>query len=118
MAYLPEKKKTTTHRHNKRKRDSFYTSNDWVKLIKPMKERSRVCAYCGKQFREGQQKIGEHFKPRRLWPELQLSPGNIKITCHSCNNGKSSREQYVKTKQQWIRKVLPYYRNIKRNEIN
>ena len=102
-------KKAVTHRHSTRKRDPFYSSTEWIRLRSTVVAHVSRCAYCHAPFKPGAKKVGEHFRPRRLYPELELTPSNIYAVCEKCNNAKSAREQYINSREQWEAKVMPEY---------
>lgn len=64
----------------------FYDSWEWKKLrFEVLKAYGAVCMLC----RSTERIVVDHIKPRRKFPELQLSFDNCQVLCDPCNRGKS-----------------------------
>jgi len=65
----------------------FYDSWEWKKLrFEVLKKYGPVCMCC----RSTEWIVVDHIKPRRRFPELELSFENMQVLCDSCNRGKSN----------------------------
>lgn len=69
---------------------SFYASWEWKKArYETLKKYGAVCMLCGSRERI----VVDHIKPRRFYPELELSLDNLQVLCDDCNKGKSFGDQ-------------------------
>jgi len=54
----------------------------------------------------------DHFKPERLWPDLFDSPSNHVPMCTHHHAIKSGLEKGVHSKERWLNKVYPKYKEL------
>jgi len=73
--------------------NGFYNSREWRTLrYKALMLHGAQCQCCGATRVDGAVLHVDHIKPRSLYPELQLSLGNLQILCQDCNLGKSNKD--------------------------
>lgn len=71
--------------------DSFYVSEDWLKLkYKVFKTYGKECMCCGRT--EGNMHV-DHIKPRSKYPQLSLDFNNLQVLCYDCNIGKGNWDE-------------------------
>jgi 5-methylcytosine-specific restriction endonuclease McrA len=66
-----------------RKQDPFYASTSWRKLRAAVMIDEPLCWYCQQAGRAHPRmsKIGDHFRSKKLFPELALTRSNIRGCC-------------------------------------
>lgn len=72
-------------------KDPFYSSWAWKKLrYEALAKFEHRCQCCGWQPGDTERGhlVVDHIKPRRHYPELELSLSNVQILCNDCNMGK------------------------------
>lgn len=72
------------------KKDPFYMSKPWKMLRLTVLSEDPLCWYCSQAGLTRLAKIGDHHKPKKLFPELALEKANVRPCCDFCH--------YVKTK--------------------
>jgi 5-methylcytosine-specific restriction endonuclease McrA len=90
---------------SEKKTDPFYLSTPWRKLRKYVLQLNPLCFYCKLKGITTLAVIGDHFRPRKLYPEQSLEQDNIKGCCEQCHNIKRAFERTIYTKEQFERKV-------------
>jgi 5-methylcytosine-specific restriction endonuclease McrA len=74
--------------------DAFYDSYEWRKLrYRALVQHGGQCMACGRTRKDGVILHVDHIKPRKKFPELQLTLSNLQVLCHECNHGKSNWDQ-------------------------
>lgn len=73
--------------------DDFRSKDELCQAL--MKEQGFICCYCMQRIRPGKAHI-EHWKPRSLYPELQLDYQNLLAVCDG-NKGNSPHLQHCDT---------------------
>jgi hypothetical protein len=63
------------------KKDPFYMSKPWKQLRLTVLAEDPLCYYCKLCNVTRMAKIGDHFRPKKLFPELALERENIKGCC-------------------------------------
>ena len=93
----------------KREGDKFYQTQEWKFLRKEvLRDYRHSCYYCGDKATHT-----DHFKPRYLFPELQLEYNNMRPMCKIGHNRKSNLEANIKTQSKWISKMIPLMESFK-----
>lgn len=74
--------------------DNFIKSLAWRQLrYLALRNSGGGCNCCGATAKDGVQLHVDHIKPRKQFPELALSLGNVQVLCDDCNIGKGSWDQ-------------------------
>ena len=79
---------------NPRPDKAFYSSWAWKSLrYEAIKANGRRCQCCGWTPDQGGDNhlVVDHIKPRKKFPELELSASNLQVLCNDCNMGKSDK---------------------------
>lgn len=77
----------------KRPSDDFYQSWEWASLrFEVLRKYGAKCMLCGATS-ETSKIVVDHIKPRRIYPELELSMDNLQVLCDMCNRGKGGRRE-------------------------
>jgi 5-methylcytosine-specific restriction endonuclease McrA len=84
---------------SEKKTDPFYYSTPWRKLRDFVISLDPRCYYCLLANRTTLAVIGDHLRPRKLFPELQLIHTNIKPCCDECHNKKRRFEKDITTRE-------------------
>jgi 5-methylcytosine-specific restriction endonuclease McrA len=100
---------------NVKKTDPFYLSVPWRNLTLLVRNEEPLCAYCKLKGRITASELTDHFKPRRLFPELQLVRSNMKGCCHECHNLKRAWEKGIFTRDQFELEILNFIQSLKTN---
>ena len=92
----------------------FYTSYAWRQIRKAVMSREHLCRVCWmhNDHLPREADMVDHFRPRRLWPNMEMSPHNLVPMCNKCHAKKSGRERVVHTQSEWTEKVLPRYKDL------
>jgi 5-methylcytosine-specific restriction endonuclease McrA len=78
-------------RQNKRFRNAFYSSPEWLEVrYQALQKCGARCQCCGASPADGALMHVDHIKPRSRFPELQLELSNLQVLCRRCNQGKSN----------------------------
>lgn len=72
-----------------------------------------LCFYCQVRNRITAASIGDHFKPRRVYPELSLVRSNIKPCCNECHNKKRNWESGIATREQFEKEIGNFIESLK-----
>jgi 5-methylcytosine-specific restriction endonuclease McrA len=80
---------------SEKKTDPFYHSPSWRKLRALILSIDPLCYYCTLKGIIRLATIGDHFRPRKLYPELALVQENIKPCCDHCHNVKRAFEKTI-----------------------
>ena len=95
----------------KRKGNKFYQTQEWKFLQKKvLRDYGCTCYYCGSKATHT-----DHFKPRYLFPELQLEYNNMRPMCKTGHDKKTYLEANIKTQEAWRKKIVPLMVNFKCN---
>lgn len=71
--------------------DDFLISFEWrATRMMALKKYGPVCQCCGASPKTGAVMNVDHVKPRKFFPSLALSLGNLQILCGDCNHGKGN----------------------------
>lgn len=91
-----------------KKTDPFYLSSLWRKSRAYHLSINPICYYCalGGHKHIPEPSIVDHYRPRRLYPELELSPENFRTSCSQAHDKKRQWEKSITTKEQFER-LLP-----------
>jgi 5-methylcytosine-specific restriction endonuclease McrA len=90
---------------SEKKTDKFYHSSSWRKLRAYILACEPLCYYCQLSGQKRLATIGDHFRPRKLFPELQLIHSNIKGSCDHHHNQKRNWESKQASKEQFERNI-------------
>lgn len=70
---------------------NFYLTDEWKTLRYAAFERyGNFCSCCGRGPEHRVVLHVDHIKPRSMFPELALDPGNLQVLCEDCNRAKSN----------------------------
>jgi 5-methylcytosine-specific restriction endonuclease McrA len=93
--------------------DDFYFSSPWRSLRRITLTEEPLCYYCQMKGIITAATIADHFKPRRIFPELQLVRVNIKPSCDPCHNIKRVFERGIATREQFEKEIGTFIQSIK-----
>lgn len=97
-----EKRKCKPKKH---KTDKEY----WIKIRRhAIKVYGSVCMCCGITPKSTKNRHVDHIKPKKLYPELEYSLGNLQILCKKCNEDKSDLVDFDFRKEHHIRAMKAY----------
>jgi 5-methylcytosine-specific restriction endonuclease McrA len=71
-----------------------------------------LCYYCSLKNIVTAANIGDHFRPKRIFPELSLHRPNIKPCCNECHNKKRNWESKIATREQFERNIDSFIKSI------
>lgn len=91
--------------------DKFYVSPPWRKIRKAILRDEPACRVC-KIYDQIPRvaTILDHFRPRRLWPELEMAVSNLMPICDYHHAQKTGLEAKAPTREKWEKIVLPKYK--------
>jgi 5-methylcytosine-specific restriction endonuclease McrA len=98
---------------SEKKTDVFYHSLVWRKLRAFVLNEDPLCYYCQFSGTKRLATIGDHFRPRKLFPELQLIHSNIKGSCDYHHNVKRQWESKIGSKEQFERDIQAFLNKLK-----
>jgi 5-methylcytosine-specific restriction endonuclease McrA len=98
---------------SEKKTDPFYTSSVWRKLRAFVLNEDPLCYYCKLSNVKRLATVGDHFRPRKLFPELQLIHSNIKGSCDYHHNLKRQWESKIGSKEQFERDIEAFLNKLK-----
>lgn len=81
--------------------DKFYDSQAWRKLRALVLNLRPLCFYCYEHERYTPATIGDHYRPKRLYPDLALVIENIKPCCSQCHQSKRAWERTIHSVNQF-----------------
>lgn len=90
---------------SEKKTDKFYYSSPWRKLRAFILAEDPLCYYCSLSDKKRLATIADHYRPRKLFPELQLIHTNIKGSCDHCHNQKRNWERKIASREQFERDI-------------
>ncbi len=94
LAFAVGSMQLVERKHEKRTRDTFYESRDWLTLrYEVLRIHGARCQCCGNGPKTGKPLHVDHIKPRSKHPELQLDRDNLQVLCEDCNKGKSNIDE-------------------------
>lgn len=86
---------------NTKKTDPFYYSGPWRGLRKLKLNEQPYCEIFLLDDKVYKAEMVDHWKPRRLFPELELDYENLVSMSHHYHNKKRAIEKNINTKQEW-----------------
>ena len=95
--------------------DPFYFTRMWRAIRRATLRDEPACRVC--RIYDKVPKVAtvlDHFRPRRLWPELELAGSNLMPICDHHHAIKSGLETRASTREEWEEKVLPKYKECER----
>lgn len=93
-AFFCGKDAKTLLRPKSKRAANFYLSDEWREVrYKALVRSDGKCQCCGNGKHNGKLLHVDHIKPRSLFPDLELSLGNLQVLCEDCNKGKSNKDQ-------------------------
>ena len=92
---------------SEKKTDPFYHSPPWRKLRAYHLSLNPMCWYCLLFGRRHIPPVSyvDHFRPRKLYPELSLDQENLRTACEWAHNFKRAWERLITTKEQFESKI-------------
>jgi 5-methylcytosine-specific restriction endonuclease McrA len=90
---------------SEKKTDPFYHSPLWRKLRAVVLAEDPLCYYCLLSGLRRLATIGDHFRPRKIYPELSLDKTNIKGSCDNHHNTKRQFEKGISSREQFERLI-------------
>ena len=99
------------------KGDNYYQSNRWKSLRTLFFSipENVLCFYCNLSGIIRVATTGDHFRPRRLFPELQDDITNLRGACDHCDAKKRAWEKTIATKEQFEQKIEQFINETFRN---
>jgi 5-methylcytosine-specific restriction endonuclease McrA len=97
-----------------KKTDDFYFTREWRDLRFSVLSEDPLCYYCKLINHVRAATIGDHFRPRRVFPELSLHKANIKPSCDPCHNIKRKWESKIATREQFEREISNFIESLKK----
>lgn len=94
--------------------DEFYASMEWRNLRRIILTEDPLCYYCSLSRIVTAATILDHFKPRRIFPELSLVRANLKPCCDPHHNLKRVWERTIATKEQFEKEIANFIQSITR----
>jgi 5-methylcytosine-specific restriction protein A len=94
------------------KHDPFYNSTPWRKLRAYILAKDPLCHYCRLIGQVTVATIGDHLKPRRLFPELSLYPDNIVGSCDHHHQVKRNWERTLSTQDQYNERIDAFLKGL------
>jgi 5-methylcytosine-specific restriction protein A len=101
-----------------KKTDDFYFTREWRSLRKLTLTEEPICYYCQLKNIITAATIGDHYKPRRIFPELSLHRPNIRPSCDPCHNIKRNWESRIDTREQFEREIDNFINSITHGTIH
>lgn len=88
-------------------KDKFYDSSVWRKTRLFHYTQNPICFYCELSGRKHIPLVAyiDHFRPRRLYPELSLDGSNLRTSCSETHNIKRNWEKGIGSKEQFERMI-------------
>src|SRR5688500_5583512 len=85
---------------SEKKTDKFYLSTPWRKTREHHLALNPICFYCELSGRKHIPRVAyvDHFRPRRLFPELEWEPTNLRTSCSETHNAKRQWESKITNK--------------------
>ncbi|WP_263147900.1 HNH endonuclease [Pseudomonas sp. RIT-PI-AD] len=78
-----------THKAYNQKRpvsDNFYSTRRWLETRRRHLALHPLCLDCTTAGRVTPGVVVDHIKPRKVFPELELEPSNLRTLCRACDN--------------------------------
>ena len=99
-----------------KKTDAFYTSALWRKLRLYHLSLNPICYYCELSGRKHIPQVSyvDHYRPRRLYPHLELDGENLRTSCQQTHDIKRAFERGIGTQEQFERKISELMNKFKR----
>lgn len=86
----------------------FLKTMQWAKLrMKVLVESEGKCECCGSTAQDGVKICVDHVKPRKFFPELALTQGNLQVLCDLCNLGKGNNFSTNWKTRTFVKRELP-----------
>jgi 5-methylcytosine-specific restriction endonuclease McrA len=82
-------------------------------LTELVRQEEPLCVYCKIKNRVTAAALTDHFKPRRVFPELQLVRSNMRPSCHECHNKKRNWESGIATREQFEKEIDNFIQSLK-----
>ena len=95
------------------KKDPFYMSRPWKQLRLEVLVDDPLCWYCSQAGLRRVAKIGDHYKPKKLFPELALSRENIKGACEFCHYCKTKFEHGISSRESFEANIDKFLNRLK-----
>jgi hypothetical protein len=103
---------------SEKKKDPFYDSSPWRKTRAYKLALNPVCEYCERFGIKHFGNFGDHEKPRRIFPELELEVTNLRTCCplahdikRNCERRMSNRDQQEGMMKEFYDLLGKHYRN-------
>jgi 5-methylcytosine-specific restriction endonuclease McrA len=93
--------------------DSFYNSRQWRKLRALVLTEDPLCYYCRLIGKVVLATIGDHYKPKKLFPDLALDRENIKGCCDYHHQVKRNWEKGISTRDQFELFICSFIEKLK-----
>lgn len=85
--------------------DPFYHSTAWRSMRRIVLTEEPLCYYCHMTGYVRPAHLVDHFRPRRLFPELSFVRINLRPSCNRCHNKKRVWERSIATREQFEREI-------------
>lgn len=92
---------------SEKRTDKFYLSTIWRKARAYHLALNPICYYCSLSGRKHIPTVAivDHFRPRKLFPELELDGDNLRTSCDHSHNVKRNWEKGIGSKEQFERDI-------------
>ena len=99
-----------------KKTDPFYVSTIWRKTREVHLAHNPLCFYCELSGKKHIPRIAyvDHYRPRRLYPELELDSDNLRTSCQHTHDIKRQFERKITSKEQFERMIPELMEKFKR----
>ena len=108
---MPTVQRKKPQQHTK-KTDEFYFTREWRDLRFSVLSEDPLCHYCKLKNRVTAATIGDHYRPRRVFPELSLFRPNIQPACPHCHDIKRVWERGIATREQFEAQIDSFIKSI------
>lgn len=92
---------------SEKKTDPFYLSKLWRGTREVHLAHNPLCFYCELSGRKHIPRISyvDHYRPRRLFPELELDGNNLRTSCQETHDIKRQWEKGIGSREQFERLI-------------
>lgn len=97
-----------------KQRDTFYDSPVWRSERKEQLTHHPLCFYCQLKGIVTAANTNDHFKPKRIYPELSLDRNNYRSSCKPCHDSKRQWESTIATREQFEANIESFIKSISR----
>lgn len=93
--------------------DPFYHSKEWKSARRSHLMQNPLCFYSQLNGVIDAATLVDHFRPRRLFPELSLDPSNFRSSNDEMHNKKRVWERGIATREQFEKEIGNFIESLK-----